>query len=275
MPASAALFMDYGAAAALDPATIAWAAQVVTNGGTVSAGRKTTVNNLITGLKSDGVWTKLDRLWILAAENTQSALTDMVAGSLAVAHGSPTFTTDRGYTGVDGSNTVYLDTNYNPTINATNFTTNAAHASAWSVTNTAVASGGAMFGFVNGTANNQITILDTYTDGNIYARIVDATGSGSQGAPGTRAGHWIINRSGASATQLYQNGSLFSSPNAGSGALENGNIYILTYNQAGTAASIGTPQQIACHSLGGNLSSTNASNFYTRLRTYMTAVGVP
>jgi len=34
-------------------------------------------------------------------------------------------------------------------------------------------------------------------------------------------------------------------------------------------------QQIAAASIGSSLNSTEAGNFYTRLRTYMTAVGVP
>ena len=41
------------------------------------AGKKL-VNDLIVGLKTDGVWTKLDRLWIFAAENAKSSIIDMV-----------------------------------------------------------------------------------------------------------------------------------------------------------------------------------------------------
>ena len=51
---------------ATDAAATAWKNQVVTNGGTVSAGRLALVSTMIAGLKADGVWTLLDRLWIFA-----------------------------------------------------------------------------------------------------------------------------------------------------------------------------------------------------------------
>src|SRR5215475_3606794 len=86
-------------AGGLDAATTAWVAQVVTNGGSVSSGRQTLVDNFIVGAKADGFWTKLDRLWFHWAENQPQALTDMIALTLATAVNSPTFTVDRGYTG--------------------------------------------------------------------------------------------------------------------------------------------------------------------------------
>src|SRR5262245_4406995 len=112
----------------LDAATTAWVNAVVTNGGTVSAGRQTTVNTLITTLKSAGIWTKLDRLWLWAAENQPSALTDLVGLSLATAVNSPCFTADRGYTG-NGS-TSYIDTLFDPTT-GTAFNQNSCHFSVW------------------------------------------------------------------------------------------------------------------------------------------------
>lgn len=251
-----------------DAATTAWVAAVVTNGGTVSAGRRTVVNTLIAGLKLDSVWTKLDRLWILAAENEPSALTDMVALELATATGAPTFTADDGYTGQDlNSPTKYISTPYNASVDGINYTQNAAHISVWCFGNTASVAGGGSMG--NTDPSPSANLFVTYLDGNVYARINDS--AGSSGAPGTRAGHWLINRSGSNATQLYQNGSLFASPNAASSAVANADFAIL----AAAAGKIGNPNIASAASMGGNLSSTDVSNFYSRLRTYMTAVGVP
>jgi hypothetical protein len=259
-----------------DVSTQAWVQQVLRNGGSVSPTRQGIVDTLIKGLKSDGVWSKLDRLWLLAAENSQAALTDLVGLTLATATGSPTFTTDRGYTGTDTASPagVRIDTGYDPSTQGVAFTQNSAHASAWCVGNVASSNGGALLG--QGASNSTNTSLyDTLTDGNIYSRINDAASSGSQGAPGTRAGHWISNRSGASASQVYQNGSSFSSPNATSGTIRSGTFGILAFNDTNVGWQSGTPNQVAMASMGGSLSSTDASNFYSRLRTYMTAVGVP
>ena len=96
--------MTPAAAGGDEAETTAWVAEVVSNGGTVSAGRQTIVNDLIAGLKADGVWIKLDRLWLFAAEDQPSALTDLVGLTLATAVNSPTFTADEGYT----SNGVHL-----------------------------------------------------------------------------------------------------------------------------------------------------------------------
>ena len=60
--------------------TTGWIGKVYELGGTVSSTRRTLVDALISGLKSDGVWPKLDRLWLFAAENATSALVDLKRG---------------------------------------------------------------------------------------------------------------------------------------------------------------------------------------------------
>jgi len=265
----------YMTAAANDDATNAWVNAVISNGGTVSDDRRVLVDNLIAGLKADGVWTKLDRLWILAAENEISARTDMVGDVLATKTGSPAFTIDRGYTGTDAQPaTDYLNTGFTPSTNGVTFVQNSAHLSAWSVTNNAATNGGALSGVNVAATSANINIFDTFTDGNLYGRINDNPTSGSQGAPSSRIGHWIVNRNSSTTSQIYQNGASFSSPNATSGNVANINILILGLNQDGTGER-GTPNQVAMTSLGGSLSATDATNFYNRLRTYMSSVGVP
>jgi hypothetical protein len=90
------------AGCSLDVATCAWVNQVTTNGGTVSAGRQTVVNTFITCLKDAGsgnLFNILDCYWLFAGENTQSALTDMVALASATNHGM-TFTASVDYDNV-------------------------------------------------------------------------------------------------------------------------------------------------------------------------------
>ena len=50
---------------------------------------------------TDGVWAKLDQIWIFAAENAKSALIDLKGLATATSTGgiAPSFTADRGYTG--------------------------------------------------------------------------------------------------------------------------------------------------------------------------------
>jgi hypothetical protein len=263
-----------------DAATTAWVNAVVTNGGSVSAGRQTLVDNLIVTLKTKSVWPIFDRVWLLNGENEPSALTDIVATQLATKVGTPPFTANRGYTG-DGTTTVtnYIDTNYNPTVNAVNYSLNAAHISAWSNDNNLASSGDdRLLGFADDSIPRE-TVIGFSTPGTtVRGRINDQPLSGSQGTVGTRIGHWLVNRSGAAASQLYQNASLFSQPNATAAvSLVSANVFILCVNDVGNVhgPTMGSAHQTSMVSIGGNLSAANVADFYDALRTYMAAVGVP
>lgn len=260
-----------GSNGALDAATTAWAAAVVTAGGTVSGARKTLVDNLIVGLKADGVWSLLDRLWLFAAENTQSALVDLVVLDGASATNSPTFTTDRGYA-CNGS-TSYINTTYNVTTDKVNYSANSAHIGIWDNTSRGV-DGTIAFGFYDGGSN----LTDFYpyywggTNGPLvrfnFVAGVNIASSSSQG--------FVLNQQISSTTEeMYYNGSSLGTGGS-SAAIVAGNLpfFVGGRNDNGTMAG-GTTDQISMVSFGGKLTSTQAANYYTRLRTYMTAVGVP
>lgn len=253
-----------------DAATTAWVAAVVANGGTVSAGRKTIVDALIVGLKSDSIWTKLDRLYILAAENTQSALTDLVGLTLAVANGTPTFTTDLGYTGTDASSTKYIETSFDPTAGV-QYTRNSAHVSAWSNTSAASGgSGGVLIGNENGTSGS-VQVMGRYS-GNIGVYRINGDGTPLTPASTDGSGQFLANRSSSNNAEAYRNGSSVDS----SGALASQALVSTTIKLLGLGANgVGSGSQVAMGSIGASLSSSDATAFYNRLRTYMTAVGVP
>lgn len=102
------------------------------------ATRKGHINTLIVALKNAGVWTKLDALYIFAAHDAQAARLNWVSTSYdASAVNSPTFTTDRGYTG-DGA-TSYLDYQFNPATAGGKFAQNSAHMAMWTDSTTSTA----------------------------------------------------------------------------------------------------------------------------------------
>jgi hypothetical protein len=158
----------------VDAATTAWVAAVVANGGTVSLGRQTIVDNLIVGIKSDGIWTKFDRLWLLAAENSQSALTDIKAASLATVINSPTFTADRGYKGNGAGSGTYIDSNFNPTTaTSPQFVQNSACIFGWDNT------GGVEHSGILGNFSDTVTRIVPGWDGDshLYWNINSSTGA--------------------------------------------------------------------------------------------------
>src|SRR5262245_49199564 len=94
----------------------AWLAAVQPLNGLPRSSRITLLHNLIAGLKSDGVWSKLDRLWIFTQELQSGALVDFVARSRASILGTPTFTQNIGFTGGDNGNS-RVDLNFAPSAN--------------------------------------------------------------------------------------------------------------------------------------------------------------
>lgn len=260
--------------ATFDPATLAWVAAVVGDGGTVSATEEGYVDALIVGLKADNLFSKLDRLWLFAVENEFQALRDIVATALATAVNTPTFTANTGYTGEDSATpSKYIDTLYIPNTSGS-MTTSSGHVSAWVVGNIASSFGGCIIG-VSTTGSDQTTIYDTFTDGNVYVAIAENVVS--LGSPASRQGHIVANRAnstGTPGTTGYRNGSSLGATGNAATGLAIDNVFVLAQNHLGTAIN-GTPNQIAMSSMGAGLSATDITNFYNRLRTYMTAVGVP
>jgi hypothetical protein len=81
---------------------------------------------------------------------------------------------------------------------------------------------------------------------------------------------------GATVQQIFRNGASIGSPPITYGyfGMINLPIYVLGRNNEGVIAGAST-DQIAAVSYGGMLTSTQATAFYNRLRTYLSALGVP
>ncbi|HUO50728.1 MAG TPA: hypothetical protein VMU25_04170, partial [Candidatus Paceibacterota bacterium] len=220
----------------------------------VDAAHQTNYANLICGLVADGIWSKLDVLYIFATQNSSAALDNLISSSFtATPSGSPTFTVDRGYI-MSGSN--LINTNYNFATNGTNYTQNAASIGGWTGT-TASNYNSSWF---TSTAYGGDTFIETYDPGSSVAAF-SINGTAKMTIANTVAsGMFAVVRSDANTESLYHNGSLLSSQARGTVALENGTF----------EAGYGT---IRAAFAGGGLSASDVSNLYTLLSAYMQAVG--
>ncbi len=72
----------------------------------------------------------------------------------------------------------------------------------------------------------------------------------------------------------YKNGASVLTDATGAFSIQSGNFYTIGHNELGTGPQ-SNQNQFAEASIGSGFSGTDATNFYNRLRTYMTAVGVP
>jgi hypothetical protein len=88
-----------------------------------SDSQKLLQNQLVIDLKAGGIWNKLDTFANFATDGSSDfALIDWKRLSLLTAVNSPSFTTNEGFMGNGTSS--YVDTNFNPSTQSTNYVTN-------------------------------------------------------------------------------------------------------------------------------------------------------
>ena len=236
-----------------------WMAAVRVLGGTISAGRQTSVHNLVTSLKSHGIWSKLDRLQLFAATDAPSAVVDVKNAFVASLFSSPTFTADRGFTGNGSSAYIYVGN----LTQATNFAQNSGCIFAWNNTNVGEAAPIFAQEFVG-----NIRLFPQYSDTNTYWALNSAGGSAG-GIGASNIGLWSLNRSGASAEQLYKNGTSVATGSASSTAVGDTRLFVLSEGLASFST-----RQVSCFGVASSLDATEQANLNTDLRAYLTDVGV-
>jgi hypothetical protein len=244
-----------------DASTSAWANAVITNGGTVSGPRRSLINDLIVGAKSDGWFQKLDRTWIYSGENQPSALTDIIATALATNIGATTFTIDRGFTG--NTTSMYIDSNFNPsTASSPKYIQDSACMFVWN--NTSGIDANALCGYI--TTSFVLKLYPEYTSGNCSWSI---NGSGGGFAFDGRTGLYLMSRTSSSFASIDVNGVQMQTDAGGSFGPQNEDFTSLR-GEATISA-----RQCCAFGFGAGLTPTDRTNINARLRTYMTAVGVP
>lgn len=241
--------------------------QTITGAG-VTVG--TMVTALITGTGGIGTYTVNDSQTVSVGETMTGAFN-------GIANGSPTFSANNGFTGADASSTVYIDTNYNPTVdNSAIFAQNAASVIAWTFTNAGSSSSGGIVIALGNSGSSLTRILPKYSDGNFYSDVTTPTGSGgtSPQAITSSIGDFIINRSAVGNVQHYYNAST-SAPGSNttdtSAALVNANMAVLAQRTNGSI-NFGSGLQVSVAGAGGNLSSGDVTNIDSLLCTFHTTV---
>jgi hypothetical protein len=232
------------------------------------ATRKGLLDTCISALVTAGIWAKLDWLSIMAAHDAQAARLNAITPAQAMtAVATPTFTTDRGYTG-NGSSS-YLDTGWNPSSASPKvMAQNSCSMFSWAGTNTT----GSTKRDVGVTS--RLTINSRSTSSAIVN--MNSTTAATISLPAsTSIGFTSWSRTGASASEAYKNGASIGTSAAASTALVNGNIFVCAANDSNA---IGTPtgfsdRRIQAVGWGAALTAADHLALNNALATYMTAVG--
>lgn len=228
-----------------------------------SSARQTLMNTFITGLKSDGIWNKLDALWLIANETEEQGKKNLKANKFnLVPINSPTFTVDRGYS--TNGTTQYIRTGTAPKYQ-NNYTQN-----------------NASFGlYVNTNVDqNAVDMGNTYLSYNLlYTRLSNATytaindgGSTPSTANATSIGFYAVDRQASANYKVYKNGVALVTQSIVSTGVTDFEFFIGARNNIGTADRFAS-KRYALAFIGGGLSATEHANFYTRVNTLLTAIG--
>ena len=224
------------------------------------ADRQTAINRMVADLVYAGVWEKLSVLYVFAAHDNQAALLNWIdpAGTVALEVNSPTFTTDRGYTG-DGVS-AYIDTQQVwSTLAGTS--QNDVHVGGyfrW----TGSTNGGL------GTAGSA-NVGVSRSAGNMLSRLNNATVVTADAVPGSAGTHLALSRSLAASFDRYIDGAAVSAGVQTSSAPPASNLCGLRANTA-YATSV-----CSIRALHAGVALTAAEIFALRnaLQTYMATIG--
>jgi hypothetical protein len=230
---------------------------------TPSDARKELINNLVLSLKSAGVWSKLDTLYVIAAHDAQAARLNWKgnASFTLSAVNSPFFVTDRGYY-TDGVST-YLNMNWAPLTNGINYTQNSATLGIWTRNNDLVTSGS------GGSGTTAVTLLSPRGTSSILKYRINQAATSDGAAVSSGYGLTAVSRSGATATQAYRNGATSGS----AGAIASAALTSVQFNLGRVNGSF-APNEFQAAFTGSNLSPSEHTALYDSLSTYMTAIGV-
>jgi hypothetical protein len=241
----------------------------ITAAGITSTSEQNAINGLVIGLKSFGLWNLMKAVYPFAGSTATTHKwnlkdpRDLDAAYRLTFFGGWT----HGSTGATPNGTNgYAETHLTP---STHLSTNSTHLSIYLSTNNAsiVPSADPIeIGAFNSTT--QALLLQQGYATTINTRNLGAVVSGAQT---NRLGLGITSKTSATVTTVYKNGVSVASGNSG-GSLPTFEIWIGNANLPTTYAQGWTNNTFVFSSIGSSLTSTDASNLYTLVQAYQTAL---
>ena len=232
-------------------------------------------DNIITGNltgATGGCGTLLDALYLMATQTAVAGALNLCGTSYSlVPTGAPAFTVDGGWTGVEGSTTVFLNTQFQPSsATAPNYVLNSAHISDWSLTNNVQAAGTndiPIGSYYSGVHNTTITPNAT-TSGNNFMVLMN-TGALVQTTPTGSNKGWFVAANNATTAFAYFNNTLNGSGASTPTQIPVSVIFILASSSGGSTISLsGIPQMIGMASIGANLTGAQVTAMYNDICNY-------
>lgn len=226
--------------------------------------QKVRLATLIDGRVASGYWAVADAWWVTAADIAGNAVFNLKSSSYTlIPNGSPTFTAYRGFTGGTGK---FLNTQFNPfTAVGVNMVQNSAHMCVRTNLNISELT----YAMGNNNAVPSTLALITNNAGKFGPYIFDGAGDTTPVDVPAGNGVFLGNRSGATATQAYYNGSPVGTDSHLSGIPHDLEIYLMA--KSGSSP-LPASNVFSMGCLGGSVSDSIAADLAAGIETYMAAV---
>lgn len=254
-----------------DADAIAYIEALMAEGVIVNKTQATAVDNLVVGMKSDGIWSKMKAVYPMiggtAATHKYNLVDprDLDAAYRLTFTGSPTHSTN----GIAWNGTSqYANTYLNP---STTLAQNSAHLTYYSRTNSSIE--GSEMGIYSGVTGGGLYINMNF-GGDEYRAVNSAETAGASGLGSNSNGFYQASRaSGSNEFHKLKNGTVTTSSKTSTTML-NGNLYLGCLNLINE----GIPdtfsnRQCAFASIGDGLSSDEMDDYYTLVQAFQTSLG--
>ena len=275
------------------PEAAAWAARVVSNGGSVSGTTLSAVSKFCAAISSAGIRDRFYRLNLFCGTGLNACLVPLYRGpSLSgTQYGNTTDTNvgpfvsgDYNETGASGGlkgngSSKYLDTGLQQaTVNASGF----GHLSVFArhaTYSSDLASPYRMIGVLSTSPTSQYYYIDTRRNIASYGGTGFVAGHGSGDAVSNNAHSlagsqlMLVSRSSASSANAYLNStSVASDTTSRSVSSVAGNVFVFAENRVGTGAQTYANMTLGSYSIGAAMDSTQVAAYYTALSAFQSAL---
>lgn len=221
-------------------------------------------NTMVESLVNDGLWAKLDVFYLLAQESNGDgeALKNWILPGTndATLVNAPAFVSLEGFTG-DGS-TSYINTNYNPDSDATNYVLDSASIGVYSRTD--VDENSLAIGVQD--AANKLSYMQLRNSNACLTRI-NAT-SGGTVVNADSSGMFVGNRVNSTTQTTYRNSSTLGDITRSSDTIPDADFFLSALNINGSPGSFST-QQLSIAYCGAGLTPTNITDLTNTVEVYM------
>jgi hypothetical protein len=237
--------------------------RVTTAGGTLTDTEKTAVNTLVIALKADGIWDKMKAIYPMVGASAAACSRNLKSDNFNGTFGGAITYSANGIT--SNGTTGYLDTGFNPSLHNSAGSSHLSYYSRTSVTEAKVDIGCYGAGFAN---PNQIAIH--YAGGITYYNPNNTSDLQVRINEGSSQGFFIASRTSSTSIFGKRNNNT-ATTNTIAEARNNVKIFILAASINNNPQFFNT-KQCAFASIGDGLTTTDATNFYTRVQAFQTTL---